>query len=373
VLRVVHRLYPPTIGGVSFHAHSLSADQARRGHKVTVLTSLEDKYPQHELKEGYEILRFRALARPWDNPMTVGMLGTLLARKEDSFDILHAHSHLMFTTNLSAIKRRVARKPFVITNHGFGVSRGPFLEVAQKAYMSSVGKWTLAQADYVISFTTAEKNRVVRAGVPSDQAIVIPNGVDMRLFRPEPRGGSRAQVVLWTGRYVAEKGVRHLLGAARIVANEFRESKFILAGYGEELPTLVDLSRRLKLERNVVFLSPRLPHEIVNLLSQCTLFALPSLSEGFPSSVLEAMSCARPVVVTSHIGLEEVVGDAGLYESPGDEIGLAKSITALLRDRKLAASLGRRGRERVRKYYDWQKMVSATDDLFEKAKQEKAS
>lgn len=373
ILRVVHRLYPPKIGGLSFYAHMLSAEQARRGHKVTVYTTLEDKSPTHEYKDGYEIFRFRPLVWPWENPITFSMLGVLLSRDERDYDILDAHSHLMFTTNLSALKRHISRKPLLITNHGFRVSRGRIVDMAQNAYFASVGKWTLRQADYVICLTQKERVKTVAVGVPRDKTVVIPNGVDTHLFCPKSRSQPIPLSILWTGRYVKEKGLSHLLQAARIVTKELPNSKFTLVGYGDQLPELLDLRRQLGLENNVTFLGPRTHEQIATLLNNHTLFALPSLSEGFPSSVLEAMSCEKPVVVTSGIGLEEVVGDSGLYVPPGNAEALATSITTILRDRKLAISLGRRGRERALKHYDWQNVVGAVDDLSEKAVQERGA
>ena len=90
-------------------------------------------------------------------------------------------------------------------------------------------------------------------------------------------------------------------------------------------------------------------------------------------SVLEAMSCGKPVVVTSGIGLEEVVCDAGMYARPGDPCSLANAIMTILSDEELGARLGSRGRERVTRYYEWGNVVSAVNSLFEKAIKEKRS
>ncbi len=372
ILRVVHRLYPPKVGGLSFYAHLLSADQAKAGHTVVVLTTREGDYPDHEFRDGYEIFRSKALAWPLENPITLSVLGKLLSLADNQFDVLHAHSHLMFTTNLAAIKKRLSRNPFVITNHGFRVKRGRLLELAQDVYLSSVGRRTLRSADYVISLTETERRRTVWAGVSPAKTIVIPNGVDSEQFRPkvcEPIPNS----IIWTGRYVTEKGLCHLLDAARIVKEEFPSVKFMLVGYGEEFPSLVELTRQLRLEESVTFLSPRSQSEIVDLLNRSTMFALPSLSEGFPSSVLEAMSCQKPVVASSGIGLEEVIGDAGLYAPPGNSRALAAAIKTLLWNEELSLKLGRRGRERVIEQYDWPRVVSAVNALFERALREKNS
>ena len=372
ILRVVHRLYPPTIGGISSYAHFLSADQAKAGHRVVVLTALEGGYPEHEFRDGYEIFRSRALAWPWKNPLTLEMLPKLISYGDDDFDILDAHSHLMFTTNLAAFRKRFSMNPFVITNHGFRVKRHVSLDVTQAIYLATLGRWTLNSADYVVSLTRNERRKVISAGVPPGKAIVILSGVNTQLFRPH---GSQkiSHSVLWTGRYVAEKGLHFLLQAAKMVTARFPDARFLLVGDGEEASRLLRLRQEMNLVGSVVFASPRSQEEIVDLLNECTLFALPSLSEGFPMSVLEAMSCGKPVVVTSGIGLEEVVGDAGIYARPGDPCSLAKAIMTILGDEELGARLGSRGRERVTRYYEWDNVVSSVNSLFEKAIKEKRS
>lgn len=149
--------------------------------------------------------------------------------------------------------------------------------------------------------------------------------------------------------------------------SKFPNSIFILVGYGEELPELLQLRRHLQLDDNVVFVGPKTQVEVASLLNRCTVFALPSLSEGFPTSVLEAMSCRKPVVVSSGIGLEEVVADAGLYAQPRNPRALAEAIVRVLSNRKLAIDLGRRGRDRILKHYSWTQVVAAIDLLFHKA------
>jgi alpha-maltose-1-phosphate synthase len=363
ILRVVHRLYPPTVGGLSLYAHRLSAEQAELGRRVVVLTTQEGGYPIHEFKYGYEIYRFKPLARPLDNPLTLGLLPKLLLHED--FDILHAHSHLMFTTSLAAIKKRLSSTPLVVTNHGFSVKRGRLLNAAQSVYLSSLAKFSLTAANCVISFTEAERKKTILAGVKPNRAVVIPNGVDTRFFLPA-KTDSLPRSVLWFGRFVPEKGLRYLIEAARIVTAHVPDATFILVGGGGELPNLVKLRNTLGLRDNIIFYPEIDEKKILGLLNSCTLFALPSLSEGFPSAVLEAMSCKKPVVITAGIGLEEVVGRAGLYVPARDPIVLAKAIEKLLRNEGLANELGERGRSIVEARYDWRKVVRQINTLFEK-------
>jgi glycosyltransferase involved in cell wall biosynthesis len=229
-----------------------------------------------------------------------------------------------------------------------------------------LGKWTLQTADWVISFTKRERDLTVAAGASPERAVVIPNGVNTKLFRPMAREPI-PKSVLWTGRYVEEKGLTYLLKAAKLVLRDVPEAKFILVGYGEQLPLLERFSEQLGLQSRVTFMAPKPQEEIVAILNRCTMFALPSLSEGFPNTVLEAMSCGKPVLVTSGIGLEEIVGDAGLYAKAGIPRSIADRIISILKNERLAEDLGSHGRTRVCGMYDWEKTVKETTHLFERA------
>ena len=88
--------------------------------------------------------------------------------------------------------------------------------------------------------------------------------------------------------------------------------------------------------------------------------------EGFPSALLEAMACAKPVIVTDGIGLNDIARDAGIYVPRKDSKNLARAIVSLLKDEGYARELGKRARERVAKNYDWMKVVKATIRLYER-------
>ena len=116
ILRVAQTVYPDVKGGAAYHIHALSRDQAARGHDVTVLTVRHDpELPHVEEREGYTIVRYDPVVAPLGNDISPG-LAQYLQTAED-FDVIHAHSHLYFATNLAALKRRLGDIPLAITNH----------------------------------------------------------------------------------------------------------------------------------------------------------------------------------------------------------------------------------------------------------------
>jgi len=364
VLRIVHRLHPPDIGGISIHAHALSQAQASMGHEVVVFTSRQHGMSRHEFRSGYEIYRFPELAHPLENPLTVSMMPALIGADLRRVDVVHAHSHLFFSTNLAALKRKLSSTPLVITNHGFRVQRGSCLDLLQDIYLNTVGAWTLRAGDKVISLTTDEARRVCSLGVPANKSVVVPNGVDVDLFHPtsEPETDN---TILWAGRFVEEKGVKHLLDAMKLISKEMPAVRLLLVGYGPLEDRLRSHAQQLGLSNSVIFQRPVDQRRLASLINKSAVFALPSLSEGLPNVVLEAMACAKPVVATDQIGLNTVIGDAGIFVPATDPQSLAAAILQLLSDRALRSRLGQRGRSIVVERHSWKIVAEAATRLFQ--------
>jgi glycosyltransferase involved in cell wall biosynthesis len=138
-----------------------------------------------------------------------------------------------------------------------------------------------------------------------------------------------------------------------------------LIGDGPEAGSLAALSRQLGLQEAVRFLGTR--SDIPQLLSLLDVVALPSLEEGFPNVVLEAMAAGKPVVATRVGGTPEAVihRETGLLVPPKDPRALADAILEVLDDPQRANAMGQAGRERVRKAFDLSRMVQEIEALYE--------
>lgn len=333
------------------------------GHEVVVFTSRQFNMPEHEVRNGYEICRFRELAHPLQNPLTVHMLPKLIRAQPRRFDIVHAHSHLFFSTNLAALKRKISSTPLVITNHGFRVKRGILLDILQDAYLATAGAWTLRAADGVISLTRDEAGRVCSLGVDPSKSIVIPNGVDVGKFHPT--GGPQSDsTIIWAGRLVEEKGVKYLLEAIKLISKQMPSVRLLVVGYGPLEDSLKSYARQLGILNNVDFRAPVDQRTLVSLINESALLALPSLSEGLSSVALEAMACAKPVVATDGIGLNSAIEDASVFVPARDPPSLAEAILHLLSDEALRTKLGLRGRSLAVKQFSWTIVAEAINRLF---------
>lgn len=206
-------------------------------------------------------------------------------------------------------------------------------------------------------------------GWPEERIEVIHNGIDVSSFRSESNDrlraelsrGGRRPVVLTLARLDAQKGLAVLLRAAELVA----EAQFVLAGEGPERGALEALAGELGLGDRVTFLGYRV--DVPDLLASSDLLVLPSLYEGLPVSVLEAMAASRPVVASAVAGTSEAVidGETGLLVPSNDPAALAAAIRRLLRDRGLAARLGAAGRARVEAEFSGAAMVRKVSHVYE--------
>jgi glycosyltransferase involved in cell wall biosynthesis len=184
----------------------------------------------------------------------------------------------------------------------------------------------------------------VQAGVPAERTSVIYDGVDTELFSPRDRTGARAQlnlpqegrIILFVGSLRPVKGPEHLVQAfAKLADSGTKDLRLVMVGTGPLEQALRARVRDLGLTDRVTFAGACLHREVSTWMAAADLLCLPSIDEGLPNVVLEALACARPVVASSVGGLAEVIDDdcLGTLVPPGDPDSLASALGEAL-DRK---------------------------------------
>jgi glycosyltransferase involved in cell wall biosynthesis len=206
-------------------------------------------------------------------------------------------------------------------------------------------------------------------GVPARKLRMVHNGVSMQRFDVPIKTALRASlvskvdqpIVLTIGRLVQQKGHRFLLQAATRVPN----AVFVLVGDGPERRTLEAQAEALGVRNRVVFLGYR--QDIPDLLACADLLVLPSLFEGLPLSVLEAMAAGKPVIASDVGGTNEAVvpEQTGLLVPPANPWALAGAIRRMLFDRQLAQRLAVNGKERVRQEFSATTMVQSVMRIYD--------
>jgi glycosyltransferase involved in cell wall biosynthesis len=210
-------------------------------------------------------------------------------------------------------------------------------------------------------------------GCPARKVYVVPNGVDTDRFCPVPASDElRASLGLAPENPVAaivaalrpEKNHELFLRASKIVHDQLPQARFLIVGDGARRAELEALNTSLGLENVVKFLGTR--NDVPQVLSLVDTLVLSSHMEANPVSILEALSCGKPVVATRVGSIPETVHDGvnGYLVSAGDDQGMADRIAQLLRFRAFAANLGQKGRQGVIDHWSLDRMVNGYQDLI---------
>lgn len=231
---------------------------------------------------------------------------------------------------------------------------------------------SLRPVDHVIAVSQAQRQTYERIGVPSALMTTVPNGVQPR--GPGPgREAARAAlgltpdqpVVLTVGRLTVMKGHVHLLDAVPDLVRRFPDLAVVVLGRGHLEARLRAQVEALGVQHAVHLAGHRT--DARGLLDAADVFVLPSLHEGMPLVLLEAMDAELPVVATRVIGSEQVVveGETGLLVRPRDSAALGGALSALLADPQRRVDLGRAGHRRFVRNFTSARMASDTLDVYE--------
>lgn len=255
--------------------------------------------------------------------------------KKQRIDVIHSHEFAM--NSHLAILAKVAGVRHVATVHGkkyYGESK------ARRAIYRAV-----ARLSGLVAVSEDIKSYLVETvGVLPRQVTVIRNGIavedyqrdsiDVVTVRSSLGCSTDDFLICAIGNLYPVKGHCHLIRAMAKIVPEYPNLRLVIAGRGGEQNALEQLISELYLQEHVHLLGFR--DDVKDILLASDLFVMPSLSEGLPLALLEAMAAKRPVVVTDVGGMPQVIknGVMGIVVPPSDEDGLAEAIVCMLDDRK---------------------------------------
>ncbi len=287
-----------------------------------------------------------------------------IARKYE-IDILHTHDFLPFFYGTSATLplRSLAR---VYTEHsGILSCQGRHLKLTR-----FLSPFTSAM---IMVSGALKKFYEDKVGVSGDELKVIYNGIEFSETcdgsgedsLKESFGLRPGELVIGTAvRLIEQKGLKFLIEAAPKILSQVPNAKFLIVGDGRLRNELECQSRELNLEKNLLFLGYR--KDVHRILRLFDVYVLPSLWEGCPLGILEAMFCGIPIVATRVGGVPEIIenGLRGILVQEGDSTQLADAVIRLLQDRQLRMDLGERGFQYVREKFSAREMVRNYELLY---------
>jgi glycosyltransferase involved in cell wall biosynthesis len=353
-------------GGPIRSVHGLCKALAARGHEVTVFTTdvdTEGAVPANQAValDGVEVWYFpvtapRRLYRSLE-------MGKSLKQRVAGFDVVHLHSVFLWPTAAAARAAERAGVPYLLAPRGMLVPdllkrRGRWRKAA---WIRLVERRTLAHAAGLHVTAELEAEEARKLGLPLPPVFVVANGIDP-VPPPPPSVPDGPPFLLYLGRLSWKKGLDRLIPALARVP----DVGLAVAGNDEEniRPKLEVLARESGVAGRVRFLGPVDGAEKAALLHGCAALVLPSYSENFGNSVLEAMAAGRPVAVTPEVGLADVIREEGAgIVADGDPAVLGDALRNLLADPGREA-MGRRGAEAAVRRFGWAAVAERMEAVY---------
>jgi L-malate glycosyltransferase len=231
-----------------------------------------------------------------------------------------------------------------------------------------VGLIALQRASYtfahgVVANSTAVAARLRHERVRAREISVIPNGIDVDAYTPRTRTGELRRIVT-VANLRPEKAHEVLIDAFAALSTTHPQLELLVVGNGSRAGDLRARAAERGVASRVRFVGHR--EDVPAILSESDVFVLPSRSEAFPNSVMEAMAAGLPVIATAVGGVPELVQHevSGILIPPDDRAALARSLRALIADPARAASLGRAARDTITSRFSFTRMVSSFEDLY---------
>jgi len=301
-------------------------------------------------------------------------LSIALAMARDPVDAQVAHAHTWYADMAGVWIRTLHRVPLIVTLHSMEPLRPWKADQLGSGYLLSswIEKTTVETADRVIAVSAQMRADILQYfQVDPAKVVVIHNGIDPERFRRTERRdvlerrGVKPPYVLFVGRITDQKGIFHLLEAARKLPPHVQ---VVVCASAPDTPEIeARLKRAVAEHPNVLWIAEMVPlDEVVQLYSHAAVFACPSVYEPFGIINLEAMACETPVVASAVGGILEVVEDGrtGLLVPPASPDDLAAAIRRVLDDRELARAFGQAGRRRVEERFSWASVAERTEQVY---------
>lgn len=376
-LRMLFVITTCDFGGSESFLHRLVSGMDRDAFEIEVCSLCPPGRVAQQIEElGIKVstLNMDARAKPVEMLGGTGRLARLFSR---SFDGRGAHGVqcLLYRANvLGALSRPLCRlflrrPPFLVTGQRSLIPTGRSLDFrAQQA--------TRNWADRVVAVSRAVKDELHETEIIADEkVVVIQNGIDLSRFSPPEDGerekaraewniGPNTLVIGAVGRFHGPKGLKFLVEAFQSGLRRFPDRVLVLAGDGPDAEDLKAQVERLGLTEKVRFLGfqkdPR------PLFPGFDIYVLPSLKEGSPNALLEAMGRRCACVASAVGGVPEALEHekSGLLVPPGDPGALGDGLALLADDAELRSRYAAAARTRVEEYFDLKKMIRSHEALY---------
>lgn len=284
--------------------------------------------------------------------------------RQQKFDVIHAHDWLTYAAGIAA--KKVSGKPLVIHVHATEFDRSGE-NVNQLVY--DLERQGMLAADRVITVSNLTRNIVInRYGIDSAKVVTVHNAVDFQSYKDmDVEKGVKEKVVTFLGRITYQKGPEYFIEAANKVLKAYPNVRFVMAGSGDLMNPSIRRVAKLRIATHFHFTGFLKGQDVQKMFAQSDVYVMPSVSEPFGISPLEAMRSGVPTIISKQSGVAEVLKHA-LKVDFWDVDALADAIYGLLKYPALSRMAGRCGLEEVNTL-KWENAAYLLKHIYEEVKQ----
>jgi glycosyltransferase involved in cell wall biosynthesis len=357
-IAIIIGLFPPKcFNGTEIASYYLAEHLAKRDHEIHVITSHDEGLSNFDKEKGFYVHR---IAYP-----EIRIIGILLFWLKIFFKIREIKPEIVQAQDISMgipawVIKKILKIPYVVWGRGSDV-------YCPCWYVRLTTNPILRNANAILALTENMQNKL--NDNYNTQIYVVPNGINLEEYTGLTINSKRdfgIKNILFVGRLKPVKGVEYLIIAMKMVHDKMPDARLILVGDGEEREYLSALSIQLGIQKYVQFVG-KVPHEKVqDFMQQADIFVLPSLSEGFPNVVLEAMACGLPIVASRVGGIPDIITNDtnGYLVEVKDTENLSNKILFLLQNDILREKISGNNKKLV-KEYSWEKVVVELEKIYE--------
>ncbi len=361
----------PTYGGSGVVATELGKGLAKRGHQIHFISYAMpmrlDGFMNNIFYHEVEMATYPLFEFPLYTPALASKM--VEVAKFEKLDLIHAHYAIPHATSAYIAKQILNDEHLriITTLHGTDITL-----IGLEPSFLSVMKFSIEKSDGVTAVSRFLKEKTITNYGINKEIEVIPNFVDTELFKRMADTNLRKtiapngeKILIHISNFRIVKRVTDVIRIFNLVLKKI-PSKLVLVGDGPDRSNCENLCRELQLGDNVKFLGKQA--ELVELLSAADLFLMPSQSESFGLSALEAMACEVPVISSSVGGLPELVvhGETGYIAEIGDVERMAKYATELLSNNTRREMFAKAGRKRAVENFDIDQIVGVYERHYER-------
>jgi len=356
-IAILVEFFPPRHGGTERASYNIAKHLALRGHDVHIITSWDQGLPKSSFQDGFHIHRVH-----WGKirffSTVFFLFEVFFCLKSIQPDIVHVQ-HIGFGSIPAYFSKKLLKKPYIVYGRGSDVYYMSF-------FMRIISKFFLKHAVKVIALTADMKRELQK--IYYGEILVIPNGVELDNYKNLQKQDfqvNNKKIIIFVGSLRPVKGLEYLIKAMEIIHVEMENTILMIIGDGEERKSLEKLVLKLHLENVVTFIG-EIPNEnIPSYLVQGDVFVLPSLSEGFPNVLLEAMAAGLPIVTTNTKGLSDIIRNEenGYLVEPKNPQQLAEKLLMVLNNSTQSKKFSNNNLDEVKKY-SWKNVVICLEDVY---------